>query len=189
MSTRVRIPSLVNTMSTCWWEKLNMVEGSSCSYSCPTWKPTFFLMATKMLQIASWVLVCLLRWVQCKRWIPIKLIGCVHTHQGIPTIERYCNPNHVWNVVEKIRENNQKVGKINWVVNQMPIIGPKHDKILAQWALDILFESMLERVWWCKHSKMELWNQTICCSMSYSKGKMYICAKGNKRLQNTLRCY
>jgi hypothetical protein len=34
----------------------------------------------------------------------------------------------------------------NWVVNQVPIVGLEHDKILAQWALDILFENMLEKV-------------------------------------------
>ncbi len=95
MSTKVQIPSLVKTMSTCQREKLNMVEGSACNYSCPTWKPTFPIMATKMLQIASWVFVRLLPWAQCKKRIPIKLMGCVHTHQGIPTIEGYGSPNHV----------------------------------------------------------------------------------------------
>jgi hypothetical protein len=114
MSTRVQIPSLVNTMSACSRKKLNMVEGNACNYFCPTWKPTFCAMATKVLWIASWVLVRLLPWAQCKRWIPIKLMGCVHTHRRIPIIERCGSPNHVWNIEEKTKENNWKVGKISW---------------------------------------------------------------------------
>ncbi len=33
-----------------------------------------------------------------------------------------------------------------------------------------MLETMLERVWWCEHSKMESWSWTSCCSMNYSKG-------------------
>jgi hypothetical protein len=32
-------------------------------------------------------------------------------------------------------------------------------------------ESMLERVWWCKRSKMKSWSQTICCPMNCSNEK------------------
>jgi hypothetical protein len=28
-------------------------------------------------------------------------MGNVHTHQGIPTIEGWGSPNHIWNDVEK----------------------------------------------------------------------------------------
>jgi hypothetical protein len=42
-------------------------------------------------------------------------MGSVHTHQRIFTIERCDNPSYVQNanVVEKTKENNQKVKKIN----------------------------------------------------------------------------
>jgi len=58
-------------------------------------------------------------------------MGCVHTHRGILGIEGWGNPNHVLNVVNKTKENNQKVGKINEILNQMLTFGPKHDKIRA----------------------------------------------------------
>jgi len=64
----------------------------------------------------------------------------VCTHSRILTIEGWGNPNHVLNVVKKIGENNQMVGKINQIISQMPTFGPKHDKIQAQWALNILSE-------------------------------------------------
>jgi hypothetical protein len=32
--------------------------------------------------------MCSLPWVQCKRWIPIGSMGCVHTNQKIPRNER-----------------------------------------------------------------------------------------------------
>jgi hypothetical protein len=51
------------------------------------------------------------------------------------------------NVVEKIGEYNWKVKKISGVVSLMPTPNPEHDKIWAQWALDVLLENMLERVW------------------------------------------
>jgi hypothetical protein len=38
-------------------------------------------------------------------------MGCVHTHQGMPTIERWGSPSLVWNVMQKIGEDNWKVGK------------------------------------------------------------------------------
>ncbi len=41
MSTRAQMLSLVNTMSICRHEKLNVVKGSTCNCSFPTWKPTF----------------------------------------------------------------------------------------------------------------------------------------------------
>jgi hypothetical protein len=41
-------------------------------------------------------------------------------------------------VVNKTKENNQKVGKIIQTLNQMPTPGPKHDKIRTQWVSNIL---------------------------------------------------
>jgi hypothetical protein len=73
--------------------------------------------------------------------------------------------------MEKIGEDNQKVGKIGRIINQMPIWGPKHDKIWAWWASSIPSESMLKRVWWCKHSEMKSWRWTICYLMNCSKGR------------------
>jgi hypothetical protein len=75
-------------------------------------------------QIASWVLVCSLPWVQHKKWIPIRSMECVHTHQKIPTIDGCGSLSHVQNFVEKTREDNQKVGKTNQVVSQMPTLRP-----------------------------------------------------------------
>jgi len=63
-----------------------MAEKNSCNF-CPTWKSTSCAMVTKVLQITSWVHVCSLGWAQCKKWMPIKLMGCVYTHQGKLTIE------------------------------------------------------------------------------------------------------
>jgi hypothetical protein len=72
-------------------------------------------------------------------------MGCVHTHQGIPTIEACDSPSHGWNVVEKTRKNNQNVRKTNQVVNQMPAPRPKHDKFGHNGL--ILSKSMLEKLW------------------------------------------
>jgi hypothetical protein len=38
---------------------------------------------------------------------------------------------------KKIREDNRKVRKINQIVNQTFVLKSKHDKIIAQWALNI----------------------------------------------------
>jgi hypothetical protein len=59
---------------------------------------------------------------------------CVHTHHGMPTIEECDNPSHIWNTVEKIRENNWKVGKIGWTISQMFALKLEHDKIRKQCA-------------------------------------------------------
>jgi hypothetical protein len=75
-----------------------------------------------------------------------RAMGCVHTHWGILIIEGCGSPNHVQNVVEKIGEDNQKVGKISWSLNQVLALGLEHDKIRAWWVLDVLLKSMLKRV-------------------------------------------
>jgi hypothetical protein len=69
-------------------------------------------MAAKVLQITSWVLVHSLPWTQCKRCIPIGSMGCAHTYWTIFAIEGWGNPSRIQNVVEKIKEDNRKVGKI-----------------------------------------------------------------------------
>jgi len=55
--------------------------------------------------------------MQHKRWIPIRLMGCVHTYQGILAIKGWGSPSHVWSVMEKTRGNNRKVGKIGQTVS------------------------------------------------------------------------
>jgi len=170
---KVRMPFLVNTMLIHWWKELNVVKGNTCNCSHPTWKLTSHIMATKVLQIASWVLVCSLPWAPHKRWIPIGSMGCVHTHQKMFIIEGWGSPSHVRNVVQKIREDNQKVGKTSRAINQVLAPRPKHNKIQARWASNVLLENMLERVWWWKCFKMESWSWTNCCLMNCSNGKKH----------------
>jgi hypothetical protein len=90
---------------------------------------------------------------------------------------------------KKTREINQKVGKNSWTISQMFAHRPKHDKIQAWWALDILSKSILERVWWCKRSKMEFWSWIICCSMSCWHERKHAQTKGNRKSHVALRCY
>ncbi len=127
-----------------WWEELNVVE-STCNYSHPTWKQTLRVMVAKVSQIASWVLVRLLSWTQCKSWIPIGSIGCVHTHWGMLAIEGWGCPSCIWNVMQKIGENNQKFRKISRVVSQTFTLGSKHDKIQTWWASNVSLKTMLEK--------------------------------------------
>jgi len=109
--------SLVNTMGTRQQEEVNVVEGSTCNYFRPTWRPTSCAMATKVLQIASWVLVRHCHEHNVRGGIPIGSMGCVHTHQRMPTIEGWGNPSHVRNVVKKNGQNNQKVRKISQTIS------------------------------------------------------------------------
>jgi hypothetical protein len=115
-------------------------------------------------------------------------MGCVHTHQGMPTIEGWGSPSRIWSVVEKTREDNQKARRTSQTVNQMLALGPEYDKIQAWWASNILLENMLKRVWWCKHSEMEFWNWTICCPMSCWNEKKHAWATGDKKSHAALRC-
>jgi hypothetical protein len=59
-----------------------MVEGIVCSYFRPMWKLASCAMVTKVSQTTSWVPMCSLPWAQCKKWIPIGSMGCVHTYRG-----------------------------------------------------------------------------------------------------------
>ncbi len=126
------MPSLVNTMLICWKE-LNMVERNTFNSFWLTWKLASFVMETKMSRIVSWLPMYSLPWVQHKRWIPMGSMGCVHTHKRRLAIEGCDSPRCVWNVVEKIRENNWKVGKIGWTISQTPTLGPKHDTLRCCW--------------------------------------------------------
>ncbi len=122
-----------------------MVERSACNCSHPTWKSSSCAMVTKVSRTTSWVLVCSLPWVQCKRWTLVTSMGCVHTHQRIPTIEGCYNLSHIRNVMEKDGEDNRKVGKASWIITQMLAPKLKHDKIRKQWVSNTLLKSMLER--------------------------------------------
>ncbi len=112
----------------------------------------------------------------------------MHTDQRRPVIERCGNLSHIWNVVRKSKENNQKVEKINQVIYQTPTPRPKHDKIWTWWALDIMLNNMLENVWWWKCFKIESWSWTICYLMNCSKKGKHACAKGGKKLHVALKC-
>ncbi len=188
LSTKVKMPSLGCTMLTCWQEELNVVEGSVGNCFCPMWKLAFRVMVAKVSWIASWVSVRSLPWTQLKRWIPIELMGCVHTHQGMPTTKERGSPSCIQNVVRKIGEDNQKVGKTGQVISQTPTLRIKHDKIWAWWASNVSLESMLEKVWWCKCSEMEFWSWTICYPMSCSNGGTHAWVGGGRRSHAALRC-
>ncbi len=159
MSTKVQMPYLVCTMSTCQRKELNVIEGNACNCSRPKWKLVFHVMVAKVSWITSWVLMHSLPWTQSKKWIPIGLLGSVHTHWGMLIIEGWGNPSRVWSVVQKIREDNRKARKAYWAISQVFILGLEHDKIWARWASNVSSKSMLKRVRWCKPSKMEFWSE------------------------------
>jgi hypothetical protein len=50
-------------------------------------------------------------------------------YQGILVIEGCGNPNHVQSIGEKDGEDNRKIGNVGQVVNQVPALKSKHDKI------------------------------------------------------------
>jgi hypothetical protein len=50
-------------------------------------------------------------------------------------------------------------------------------------------ESMLEKVWWWRHSEMESWSWTICCLMSCSNGGRHAWVRGGRRSHVALKCY
>jgi hypothetical protein len=117
---KMQISSFMSTMFIHQWEELNVVKGSAYNCFNPMWKPTSCAMAIEVWWTSSWVLVHSLPWVQCKRWIPLKLMGCMHTHQGRHTIKGCDNPSHVWSNVEKTREYNWKDKKTYQDISQIP---------------------------------------------------------------------
>jgi hypothetical protein len=143
-------------------------------------KLAFCAMVTKVSWIASWVLMRSLPWAQRKRWILVRLMGCVHIHRGMSAIEGWGGPSHVQNVVQKIGEDNWKARKISRIVNQTLALRLKHDKIWAWWSLDVPLENILGKVQWCICSKMEFWSWTICCSMSCSNGGRHAWVGGDR---------
>jgi len=48
---------------------------------------------------------------------PPNLMWCVHTRWGMPTIKRWGNLSCIQSDVDKTRENNWNIGKINWAIN------------------------------------------------------------------------
>ncbi len=68
-------------------------------------------------------------------------MGYVHTHWR-PGIQGYDSLKHIRSDVEKIGEDNQKVGKIGQTISQMFALGPKHDKIWTQLASSIISKNM-----------------------------------------------
>jgi len=123
MLIRVQMPVLVITMLIRWWKELNMVEGNTYSCFCPTWKPTSCAMATKVLWITSWVLVHLLLWVQHKRWISIRLMGCVHTHWGILAIEGWGGSSRIQSVIKIMRKIIERLKRLVELQAKHPPLG------------------------------------------------------------------
>jgi hypothetical protein len=123
------MPFLVSTMSIHRQKELNVVERNACNCSCPTWKLASHTMMAKVSRIPSWVPVRSLPWAQHKRWIPIGLMGCVHTHWRMLAIEGWDSPSHTWNAMQKTREDNQRDGKIDWTISQTLAPGLENDKI------------------------------------------------------------
>jgi hypothetical protein len=117
---RVQISFFVSTMSIHRSKELNVAKGSACSCFHPMWKSTSHTMVAKKSWTSSWILVDSLPWVQCKKWIPVRLMGCMHTHQGRLAIERCNSPSGVWNNVRKTREDNWKDKKIYQGMSQTP---------------------------------------------------------------------
>jgi len=136
-STEVWMSSLMNIMSICWKE-LNMAKGNTCSYFRLTWKLASCAMETKMSRTTSWLPMRSLPWAQHKRWIPMKSMGCVHTHQRRLAIEWCDRASWVWSVVKKIREKNWKVGNISRTISQTPTLGLKHDTLRCCWKRKVL---------------------------------------------------
>jgi hypothetical protein len=89
----------------------------------------------------------------------------------------------------------KKLGKIIKMLKrlvehiQTPTPGLEHDKIWAWWASNVPLESMLERVWWCKLCKMELWNWAICYPMTCLNGRKHAQVGGGRRSHDALKCY
>ncbi len=75
-------------------------------------------MTTKASQTASQVLMHLLLWTQCKRWPPIRSMGCVHMHWMIPTIEGCDSPCRIRNIAEKNGKHNQNAWKTNSIISK-----------------------------------------------------------------------
>jgi hypothetical protein len=80
---------------------------------------------------------------------------CAHTLKDTWKLRDGGNPSHIQSSMGKTWKDNGKVEKNGQIINQELAHELEHDKIWTQWVLDILLENMLEKVWWCKRSKME----------------------------------
>jgi hypothetical protein len=76
--------------------------------------------------------------------------------------------------MEKIKEDNWKVGKISWVVSQTLALGPKHDKIWARWVLDIMSQNLLKKVIWRKNSEWNLEVEPFIAQMEGNKRELEV---------------
>jgi hypothetical protein len=129
MLAKVKIPFVMRTMSIHQQEELSVTERNTCSCSHPTWKSTSCVVMAKMLQTTLWVPMPLLPWLQHKKSIPIRLMGCVYTHRKRHAIEGCTSPSYIQSVVEKIGEYKLKVRKISRIISQTPTPRLKHYKI------------------------------------------------------------
>lgn len=76
MLIKMRIWSLVSTLSTHQWKQLRVTKINACNCSCLTWRPTSHAIITKVSQTASRVPMHSLPWAQRKKWRPIGSSGC-----------------------------------------------------------------------------------------------------------------
>jgi hypothetical protein len=74
-------------------------------------------MATKVSQIASWVIVCSLTWAQRKRWIPIRSMGCLQLKDGVVQVTYKVLCKNLRKIIERLgkplKKRNPK-SKIKW---------------------------------------------------------------------------
>jgi hypothetical protein len=92
MLTRVQIPSLLSTISTHWEKELNVAKGSASNYFWPMQKPTSHTNGNK--NIANYIMSLHVP-MACKKWLPIWLMGCVHTHWRRLAIEGCDSFSHI----------------------------------------------------------------------------------------------
>ncbi len=115
-------------------------------------------------------------------------MGCVHTNQNITTSEKCSSLNHIWNIVEKTREDNWKAKKIDRIISQLPIPRLEHDNIQAWWASYILSKSMLKTVWWCRWFEMEFEVKPFVVQWVV-KREENTHVQGGRRSHAALKCY
>jgi hypothetical protein len=185
MLIRVWMPFLVSTMLIRWWKELNVIEGNACNYFHPTWKSTSCAMTTKVSQIASWVPRGSLPWAQCKRWIPIRSMGCVHTHWRMLAIEGWGSPSCVWNAVKKIGKDNRNVGETDRIISQTLILG---DAFPTPWRTQMLVQvkdSGRKKSWGTFLSSQHLRGRGACWSSGMGLGRIDKLTHSHRHAHNT----
>ncbi len=93
---RLSTPFVEKMMLTWWQHEWNVARHNACNCFCTMWKLKLRVMDVN----ASCILVYLLPWTWCKRWIPNGYH--VHTHWGRLVIQGWGNSILVQNVVQKI---------------------------------------------------------------------------------------